>query len=68
MWMGKWNREISKLYDDYYDMFGIEPDCYDEIDYDDLSYKCFVKLIKKSVLSEYEIPEAIRRSRYSKGV
>lgn len=56
MWLGKWNQELSILYEMYYENFDIEPDCYDDIDYDDISYNEFKLLVKKCIIKSEEFP------------
>lgn len=59
MWTGKWSRELSLLYDNYYDLFGIEPDCdleyTSEVDYDSISYNDFKGKILRSVTTRQRI-------------
>ena len=55
MWMGKWTKELDRLYDRYIDVFGIEPDCYIKADLDDVSYNAFKAAIIKSLVSRKEI-------------
>ena len=49
MWNGKRTKELSDLYTEYYQKFHCEPDWYDEILYDRISYTEFVSLIKKQL-------------------
>ncbi len=49
MWNGKRTKELSDLYTEYYQKFHCEPDWYDEILYDRISYTEFVSLIKKQM-------------------
>lgn len=65
MWMGEWNTELSRLYDIYYQKFGIEPDCY-EVDLTKYNCNEFAKLIKKCIISNKNIPEAISSDRKDK--
>lgn len=55
MWNGRWSRELDSLYDIYISMFGIEPDCETDIDFDDLSYNNYVALIKKHLMLRKKI-------------
>lgn len=62
MWMGRWSKELSVMYDCYYELFGVEPDCYGQIDYDGISYNDFKRCLKKSILTNIEFPESIKRT------
>ncbi len=59
MWSGKWSSEFSLLYDNYYDLFGIEPDCDLEnnanIDFDSISYNDFKQKIIHSITTRQRI-------------
>ena len=55
MWMGRWNKELDKLYERYIDIFGIEPDCDTEADLDDVSYNDFKSAIIKSLITRKNI-------------
>ncbi len=51
MWNGRWGKELDILYDIYYNIFGIEPDCDTDADFDAISYNQFKDLIKKSIVT-----------------
>lgn len=59
MWNGRWSRELDSLYEMYYDLFNIEPDCDLEvltgIDFDAVSYQDFKKKIIRSVTTRQRI-------------
>lgn len=55
MWMGKWTKELDRLYERYIDIFNHEPDCYTEIDFDNVSYNAFKSAILKSLVTRKEI-------------
>lgn len=50
MWNGRWSRELDALYDKYYILFGMEPDCGTDFDFDDISYNEYVRKIRRSIL------------------
>lgn len=62
MWLGKWTKELSALYDLYWELFDIEPDCYDTVDYDNISYNQFVRLVKQCILTEKPLDIVIKDS------
>lgn len=49
------------MYDSYYELFGLEPDCYEQIDYDALSYNDFVLCLKTSIVKGSAFPESVRK-------
>lgn len=57
MWNGKWNKELDTLYELYYNIFEIEPDCDMDIDidFDTVSYNTFRDAIKRSIISKSRI-------------
>ncbi len=55
MWMGRWSKELDKLYGRYIDIFDIEPDCDMDADLDDVSYNAFKSAIMKSLLTQRPI-------------
>ena len=55
MWMGKWTKELDKLFERYIDIFDIEPDCDTEANLDDVSYKAFKSAIIKSLITRKNI-------------
>ena len=59
MWNGKRTKELSDLYTEYYQKFDCEPDWYDEILYDRISYTEFVSLIKKAIETDQEFPDVM---------
>lgn len=59
MWNAKRTKELSDLYDQYYQQFHCEPDWYDEISYDQISYAEFVSLIKKAIKTNQEFPDVL---------
>ena len=68
MWTGKWSRELSVLYDDYYDLFEIEPDCDLEaasgIDFDTISYNDFkARVIRSIITRQYFSTSSISRAK-----
>lgn len=62
MWLGRWSKELSMLYEGYLEVFDREPDCYEEIDYDGISYNDFVKCLKKSVVQCIPFPDSVERT------
>lgn len=67
MWLGRWSKELSLLYDYYYEQQGIEPDCDEKIDYDDICYNDFVKAIKASVISGSSFSNELKKLRHMRG-
>lgn len=55
MWNGRWSAELDALYDKYYILFGIEPDCDTDFDFDDISYNEFVRKLRRSILTRKPI-------------
>ncbi len=55
MWMGKWTKELDRLYDRYISIFGIEPDCDTDVDLDDISYNSYISAIIKSLVTRKNI-------------
>lgn len=55
MWMGKWTKELDRLYERYISIFGIEPDCDTDADLDDISYNVFISAIVKSLVTRIKI-------------
>lgn len=51
MWNGRWSKELSLLYDLYIDMFGVEPDCDTDMDFDKISYNEWCMMIKRHLAS-----------------
>lgn len=57
MWYGEMTQELDTLYDEYYDIFGVEPDGYMELEYGKNSYKDYVSDLKKAIKEKKELPE-----------
>ena len=57
MWYGQMTQELDTLYDEYYDIFGVEPDGYMELEYGKSSYKEYVSDIKKAIKEKKELPK-----------
>lgn len=55
MWLGKWTKELDRLYERYIGIFGIEPDCDTDVDLDYISYNIFVSAIVKSLITREKI-------------
>lgn len=55
MWMGKWSKELDKLYSMYCDFFDVEPDCDTDAELDDVSYNDFKQAIIKSLTTQQKI-------------
>lgn len=53
--MGKWTKELDRLYERYISIFDIEPDCDTDADLDDISYNVFVSAIVKSLVTRKKI-------------
>jgi len=53
-------QELDTLYDEYYDIFGVEPDGYMELEYGKSSYKEYVSDIKKAIKEKKELPEVAK--------
>lgn len=50
MWNGRWSRELDVLYEKYYALFGTEPDCETDFDFDSISYREYVQKLRRSIL------------------
>lgn len=60
MWNGKWTKELEGLYDEYAAMWGgMEPDGYEEIYYDAMTYEEFVGYIEKCLKNHLEIWDVV---------
>lgn len=57
MWYGKMTKELEELYDQYYEIFGAEPDGYQEVEYGQQEYDDYVSDIKKALKEKKELPE-----------
>lgn len=55
MWNGRWSKELDVLYDQYYILFGIEPDCGMDFNFDDISYSEYVRRLRRSILLKKQI-------------
>lgn len=49
MWYGKMTNELENLYDQYYKIFGVEPDGYQEVEYGQSEYGDYVSDIKRAL-------------------
>lgn len=58
MYYGKMTEELDELYDAYYALFGVEPDCHEELEYDDSEedYKDYVEDIKRALKEKKILP------------
>lgn len=56
MWYGNMTPELEKLYDEYYNVFGGDPDEYDELEYGANEYNDYIKDIKTSIRLKRELP------------
>lgn len=59
MWKGKFDDSLKNLFVAYDERFGCEPDTYEEIYYDDMSYEEFVGYINQALEKNVEIDEVI---------
>lgn len=59
MWEGKTTEELITASKAYGDMFNMSPECYENVDYDDLSYDEFFALINRSLELKTELPVTI---------
>lgn len=57
MWHGKMTKELETLYDSYYEIFGVEPDGYMDVDYGQADYDDYVRDIKMAIKKKMELPE-----------
>lgn len=55
MWNGRWSKELSVLYDKYYEIFSEEPDCDCDINFDNISYNGYVQELRKSILLKRQL-------------
>lgn len=55
MYKGRMTEELSKLYDEYYEMFGCDPDFYENTYFDNNNYEEYVTMIKKSLKTGKEL-------------
>ena len=56
MYNGKMTEELKKLYSEYYNIFGVEPNCYEEIEYGD-DYEGFLNDVKLAIKEKKELPD-----------
>ncbi len=62
MWNGKVTDELKDLFQQYCDMFGEgDPDEYDDLCYEDMTYAEFVGYIKKALKSHCTIVEVVSK-------
>ncbi|MEG0961897.1 MAG: hypothetical protein RR139_05905 [Lachnospiraceae bacterium] len=59
MWYGKMTGELEILYDEYYNLFGVDPDGYQEVEYGQTDYNHYVKDIKTSIKEKKKLPNVI---------
>lgn len=56
MWYGNMTPELKELYDAYYQVFGGDPDEYDELEYGQSEYDDYVRDIKEAIRLNKELP------------
>ena len=59
MWEGEFDDEMKKLFDLYEERFGCDPDEYEEIAYDLMSYDEFAGYIEECLEKGVEIPDVV---------
>ena len=60
MWEGKFTEELLELYKKYaVEHYGAEPDEYDELNCNEMSYDEFVGYIKECLATGKEMPEVV---------
>jgi len=60
MWKGLMTEELERLFDLYAEQHnGADPDEYEDIDYDDISYEEFVGYIRKCLETGLAIPDVV---------
>ena len=59
MWEGLFDEDMKKLFDLYEERFRCDPDTYEEIAYDLMSYDEFAGYIKEWLNKDVEIPEVV---------
>ena len=57
MYLGKMTDELEKLYGEYYDIFGVFPNFYEETEYVQSDYNDYVNDIEKCIKENKEIPD-----------
>ena len=60
MWYGKMTPTLEKLYDEYYKMWGIEPEGYIELEYGPADYREYVRDIKTAIKLKKELPDVCK--------
>lgn len=60
MYYGKMTEELDELYNQYYNKFGEYPNCHEELEYGDATYKLYVKDIKKALEKEMVLTDFIK--------
>lgn len=60
MYYGKMTKELEELYEAYFDMFDDYPDCHEELEYGNLTYKSYVKDIKKALKKGKCLTEVVK--------
>lgn len=60
MWEGTFTQELSDLFSEYREKFGIgDPDEYDELNYSAMTYGEFIEFIKECLATGKEMPEVV---------
>ena len=60
MWNGEMTQELMRLFDQYTDAHdGIEPDGYDELNYDAMTYEELVGFIRSALEQGVELPDVV---------
>lgn len=59
MWEGKFTKELDELCDRYHEKFGGEPDEYDELCYEAMTYEEFVGYIREALRQDVELPDVV---------
>lgn len=59
MWNGRWGRELDALSGMYCEVFGEEPDCDPDMDFDNVSYNAFRDGIRKSIVLRVPLKEVL---------
>ncbi len=60
MWEGNIDEKLQRLYDQYYELFGIEPDGHMEICYDGLLYEEYVAYIEECLEKKIDMVEVVK--------
>lgn len=56
MYNGKMTKELEKLYKEYENKFGVEPDYYEDVEYGKNDYKKYINDIAKSIKLNIQLP------------